>query len=204
MKKSLLSLFALAVMLTMFSCGNEDSDMTDTELIVAIQQANNKQDISVTVLPGAASTELTTDFSESYTEHTQLAPGLGYECRMVRRVGTRIGERNQVYFNLDGRRLRADRERPDRGEERPGDNGTDWKECFDLVYPVTYLMSDGTEITGANEEEVGTAIRVWYQNNPDSEEEPALQYPVGVVYENQSTLTVNSDEELRGAYEGCE
>ncbi len=200
MKKSLLSLLALAVILSLFSCSKGDDTMADAESIEAIQQASNKQTISEQALPAAASTVLNQDFSESVTDLTQLAPELGYELLTRRVKGTRIGERTNVYFNMEGRRLRRDVERP--GGERPGDDGTDWEECFDLVYPVTFIMPDETEITGDTEEEIGLAMRIWYADNPDTEEHPELQYPVDIEY--GTTATVNSNEEMRLAYGNCE
>lgn len=69
------------------------------------------------------------------------------------------------------------------------------KVCFDLVYPVTYLMPDGSEITGDNEEEIDEAIKAWYEANP-SDEKPELQYPVDVDWGDHGTFTVNDDEEM--------
>ena len=54
--------------------------------------------------------------------------------------------------------------------------------CFELVYPVTYTMPDDTTISGDDEKTAWTAIKVWYEANPDSEEKPALQYPVDILF----------------------
>ena len=80
------------------------------------------------------------------------------------------------------------------------------RECFELVLPVTFVMPDGSSITIDNEEDWGD-LRGWYEANPGSEEEPALQYPVDIVYETDDgtvTVTINNDAEMDAAEEECE
>ena len=67
-------------------------------------------------------------------------------------------------------------------------------------------MPDGSTITVDNDEDWG-ALRSWYEENPGSEEEPALQYPVDIIYETNEgtvTVTINNDEEMETAEEECE
>ncbi len=71
----------------------------------------------------------------------------------------------------------------------------DKKTCFELVYPITYTMPDGSDIFG-NKEEVWTVIKEWYEANPDSEEKAALQYPVDVVFEGGETKTIDNEDEM--------
>ena len=200
--------FIFFVLLAFSSCTNEgiltDADMTDAQLIQAIQQAS-KQVVDAADLPSAAASALSSEFPESYNQKTELAADLGYEVRMVIEGGIRIGDPSDVYFNLNGRELREDNDRDDddRDDDDRDDDGRDIEECFDLVYPVTFVMPDGTEITGDTEEEVFTTIRDWQVNNDDFDEGPELQYPVDIVFEDGSILTVNNDEEMREAYDNC-
>jgi hypothetical protein len=78
----------------------------------------------------------------------------------------------------------------------------DDRECFELVLPVTFVMPDGSTISVENDEGWGN-LRDWYMNNNETEEEPALQYPVDISYEDGTTLTINSDEEMETAEEDC-
>ena len=78
----------------------------------------------------------------------------------------------------------------------------DDRECFELVLPVIFVMPDGSTITVENDEGWGN-LRDWYMNNNETEEEPALQYPVDISYEDGTTLTINSDEEMEAAEEDC-
>ena len=77
----------------------------------------------------------------------------------------------------------------------------DKRECFYLVFPVTYIMPDGSTITvETKDDDAGwQLIKNWYDANPDSDERPTLQFPVDITYETEdgdTTFTVNNDEEM--------
>lgn len=75
--------------------------------------------------------------------------------------------------------------------------------CFEMVYPVSYDMPDGTVITGNNEEEIWTPMKVWHEAHPDSEEKPELQYPVDLIFEDGTEKTIENNEEMAWAKKGC-
>lgn len=75
--------------------------------------------------------------------------------------------------------------------------------CFRLVFPVTFTMPDGTEITLESRDD-WELINAWYEANPDVSERPDLVYPVDIVYRGDSTVTINSAEEMREARAMCE
>ena len=88
--------------------------------------------------------------------------------------------------------------------------GRDWvenKKCFSLVYPVSYLMPDGTTIEiSADDEESWAEYKSWYDDNPESDERPSLQYPVEITYrteEGTETQIINSEDEMISAKEEC-
>ncbi len=88
-------------------------------------------------------------------------------------------------------------------EECKGDEYDD--ECFDLVYPVTFIMPDGATITGDHEEELFNAIKNWYEAHPDVVAEAVLQYPVQVTFNDvDQIITVNNEEEMETIKEACE
>ncbi|MBC8320303.1 MAG: hypothetical protein H8E34_06255 [Bacteroidetes bacterium] len=190
MKLTILGFMAIAI-LVFLSCEKENKQMTDTQLIEAIQKAGNKQNIDAAELPSASISILEQDYSESYVDDAKLAPELGYEVDMIRERGSYIGERSQAYFDLRGRELRIEKGDKDR------------KECFDFVYPVNYTMPDGTTVTGNNEREVTAAIKAWYEANPGSNERPTIQYPVEVNFKGR-ILNINNDEEMRRVKSACD
>ena len=202
-----LSKFAFLILITLvlFSCGKENLEK-DQELIFAIQQATNKQSIQAEALPGESKNILDEEFSESYTEKVMIAPGLGYEVKTRREKGTHLGESFLIYFNLEGKELQGGKDKEygkGEWEDKEGKDGKDRKECFDLIYPVTFTMPDASTITGNDEKEVDIAIKAWYTGNPDAKEKPNLIFPVNLLFEGSHTKTISSEEELVEVYEHC-
>ena len=79
----------------------------------------------------------------------------------------------------------------------------DHASCFELVYPVTYIMPDGSEITVADKTDL-TAIKSWYEANPDSNDRPVLKYPVDVTLSDGSTMTINNADEMDSLKQDCD
>lgn len=193
MKLSFFSVLAFAI-LFLDSC--RDGERADMKLIKAIEDAADKQTISVDELPNSSQTLLTEDFSENYVETAELASELGYRVGIRREVGSQMGEHAYVYFDIDGRELES---RRGKKEERRGCNR---HECFDLVFPVTFVMPDGTVISG-DEETVKTDIRAWYEANPDVREKPSLEFPVEIIYDDETTETIEDERDMRRAFKNC-
>jgi len=188
----------ISVLLTglFFSCSTDTTDPKtedDTQLIKAIQEANNKQTISLEELPSASKNVLDNEYSEDILDDSKIAPELGYEIDMMRGRGSRLGEKSQVYFDLKGRELR----------DRKGRGGKYKEECFDFVYPVTFFMPDGSTITVEDRED-WIEIKNWYRANPGLREKPVVQYPVDIKWKDGSIITINSDDEMRRAYATCD
>ncbi len=76
--------------------------------------------------------------------------------------------------------------------------------CFDLVYPVTYNMPDGSTATGDNEDDVWTAIKAWYEDHPDSAGKPTLQYPVDILWEDGTNETITDEGAMILAKKDCD
>jgi hypothetical protein len=74
--------------------------------------------------------------------------------------------------------------------------------CFELVFPITVVMPDASEII-LNSREDRRQIRAWYEENPDAEDKPTVVFPIDITYEDGTTVTINSEEELIAAKEGC-
>lgn len=78
------------------------------------------------------------------------------------------------------------------------------EECFDFVYPVTMTMPDGSIITGTDADSLESAIKSWYDANPNATQEPTFNYPIQITYDDGTVDTLNNDTDLRDAYEKCE
>lgn len=76
--------------------------------------------------------------------------------------------------------------------------------CFHLMFPVTFIMPDGSEITINNNIE-RRELKEWYHQNQNCEDKPNLQFPVDIQYFADSTIvTINNEDEMIAAKEGCE
>jgi len=198
---------ALFLMVLFYSCTTdstapqEQNSINDEALIEAIASAPDKQNIELEQLPSLSQHILQNDYSDSYIDLVKIAPQYGYEVITKRELGTHISEGWPVYFDLHGRELwNRWNSGEGRGFER---HGHDRNECFMLVYPVTFIMPDGSTITGEDEKSVCNAIKDWYEANPDSTTRPELQYPVDVTFSDGSTITVNNADEMHTLKEDC-
>ena len=181
----------------------EDSSLSDAELIQMIIDAD-KIEIELNELPQRSIDYIQDDIS--YDEiGTRVASGLGYEVELTGN-GYRSGNRNEFYFNIEGRKLDPN----DWGDKRSSwdrDDKEDWQ-CFDLIFPITFEMPDGSTITVETDDEEGwNELKDWYDDNPGYEEVmPEFQYPVDIIYRTEdgdSSITINNEEEMVTAKDGC-
>ena len=95
---------------------------------------------------------------------------------------------------------------PDNDDQlKAGDPGANSKvRCLEMVYPLTFIMPDGSTITGNDRKEIRFAMKRWYEANPSSKERPALQYPVEIKFRDGTISTIHNKEEMRRAKAGCE
>ena len=84
-----------------------------------------------------------------------------------------------------------------------GDIDEDYEEeCFEFVYPISFILPDGSEITVNNEED-WDELDLWYEENEDSEEEPEVVYPFDVIFDDNEIKTINNEEDLEGLEDYC-
>ena len=187
----------------------QGSGMSDAELVQLIIAAQKEQ-ISVSELPAKSILYLESDIEYDEIE-THIALELGYEVKRIGN-GSRIGHRNEVYFNLEGRKLDPTNwngERQDReiyGEYSAEKDRDDWR-CFYMVFPVTFVMPDGSTITVASDDESGwSEFKSWYESNDAYDSRPRIQYPIDIVFdseEGETSETIHNDEDMDLALEEC-
>lgn len=189
------------ILLMMIGCQKNIADSenltSDEQLILAIQSSNDKRDINVDQLPVLSREVLDQDYSDYITVSALIAYELGYEVLMGG-AGDKIGINSNVYFNLEGRRLKIKGD----GRDKDGWNrDNDKSECFKLVLPVTFNMPDGSTIIVVDEDGYA-ALKDWYTDNPDTDAKPELQYPVQITIKG-ITKTINTTDEMRRVYRMC-
>lgn len=69
--------------------------------------------------------------------------------------------------------------------------------CLEVTYPLTYIMPDGSEITGNSKEEVGTAMKAWHKANPRVEKRGTMKYPVNAIFKGKQVRITNEFEMKR-------
>ena len=201
-------LFIFSLLLFFSSCSKDfgPTGLSDAEIIQLIKESA-LTDVSITDLPSRSQDVVIQDYFEYDDVASRKASGLGYEVALAGR-GHRIGSRHEIYFNVEGRKLDPNDWGDKRGWDKDGydrefDGEKDWR-CFNLVFPITFNMPDGSSVIVESDEEGNwDVIKSWYEANPDSEEKPEMEFPIVINYEND-THTLNSSDELQGAYSRCE
>ena len=188
--KTSLIILSLLIFVGCENSMTKSDQMFDDQLMQDIIDAE-KIDINMTDLPSLSRTVIDQDYNDYIEIDAKMASGLGYQVSMDGK-GCKTGFHNEVYFNLEGRKLKSKRDRGDK----------DGFKCFELVLPATFVMPDGSSIT-VEDENSYMAVRDWYANNSDSKEKPTLQYPVNIIYRDGDTQTINNDEEMGNTKADC-
>lgn len=77
-------------------------------------------------------------------------------------------------------------------------------QCLDIVFPITYELVDGTQVSGESKEEIREAIQLWKETNPDTRPEAELLFPIEVVNAEGETITVEDLETLKAMKKECQ
>ena len=193
---------ALTTILLIVGCENimdDASGLSDAEIVQMIRDAA-KVEVTMSSIPSQSQSTIENDYYDYLDMATWKASRLGYQVELAGR-GHRSGKRNEAYFNLEGRKLNPNdwgRE----GSSKDINELDDWQ-CFDIIFPITFEMPDGSIITiESDDEDQWSIIKSWYNENQDSDEKPVMQYPV-VIFLDDESITINDDDELKSAYGAC-
>ena len=80
-----------------------------------------------------------------------------------------------------------------RGEEND-------KRCFSFVFPVSFIMPDGSTLTASDEEDLSAQMKAFFESYDGEKKRPELVFPIDITFEDGSVLTVNSHEEMKQAW----
>ena len=75
--------------------------------------------------------------------------------------------------------------------------------CFELVFPVTIVFADQTTASVNSLEEMKDAIKTWKEANIDVKARPSFQFPIDVIKEDGTIVTVEDESELRALRKEC-
>jgi len=204
--KKILNIIIMSLLFLTISCNSgitEPPGLSDAEIIAMII-GSNKLEVSMDDIPESSRSIVEHEYVSYMNMAAKKASGLGYEVELAG-LGYRSGQRKELYFNLEGRKLDPN----DLGEKGRTYDKNDWNEkenedwiCFEIVFPISFNMPDGSIITVDSEEEGWSEIKNWYELNSDSKEKPSMQYPV-VIFIEEGPMILNNNDDLKDAYTGC-
>jgi hypothetical protein len=194
------------------SCSNNSepldqfTELSDSELIELIKSADDKQEVSINEMPNISQSFLSETFNFAIVQSIFHAPNLGYEVTMSR-GGTRtlisLSSFINVYFNNDGEFLSNDFD----------SEYDEWNQnmCFDVEFPISVNLSDGSVVTISNEEELYEGIEEYYEMG-EEDNLPEINFPINIIFyyenengvESEDLVEIGDYEELEIYFEMCE
>ena len=205
-------IYILLLSFFIFSCSNNSelldqfTELSDSELIELIKSADDKQEVSINEMPNISQSFLSETFNFAIVQSIFHAPNLGYEVTMSR-GGTRtlisLSSFINVYFNNDGEFLSNDFD----------SEYDEWNQnmCFDVEFPISVNLSDGSVVTISNEEELYEGIEEYYEMG-EEDNLPEINFPINIIFyyenengvESEDLVEIGDYEELEIYFEMCE
>lgn len=223
MFKNLLKLNALVALFVvgfMTSCSDEDSSDVQVDNYV-IETTYEIQKAHMLGRPGCFELvfPVTIEFPDATTAEVDSYQNLKETVRAWKEANLDSNQRPQLVYpidviNEDGEvitvadkseliALKKECKRDFMDGPRDHHHRGKFRACFDLVFPLTIAIPDGTEVVVNDVEELKAALRDYKENNPDSAQRPQLVFPIEIQFEDGTTQTINSKEELRAAKKAC-
>ena len=180
-------------------------DLTDSQLIELIKADNNKQEVLLSEMPNISQSIISETFNYANVQSIFHAENYGYEVLMNRSNRSLISllTNINIYFDNDGELLSNDFE----------DEFNEWDQsmCFDVEFPISVNLSDGSVVTISNEEELYEGIEEYYEMGED-DNLPEINFPINIIFyfendnnsEYEEIVEINNYEELEMYFEMCE
>ena len=180
-------------------------DLTDSQLIELIKADNNKQEVSLSEMPNISQSIISETFNYAIVQSIFHAENYGYEVLMNRSNRSLISllTNMNIYFDNDGELLSNDFE----------DEFDEWDQsmCFDVEFPISVNLSDGSVVTISNEEELYEGIEEYYEMG-EEDNLPEINFPINIIFyyenengvESEDLVEIGDYEELEMYFEMCE
>jgi hypothetical protein len=75
--------------------------------------------------------------------------------------------------------------------------------CYELVFDITLVFPDGSEVIVADYDEMKEALKTWKRENPRSRVLPTIKFPYEVVSEDGEVIVVENREDQLELRRGC-
>ena len=194
--RKLLLIFTLIFMIT--SCDDNMSykqEMSDTQLIEAIISDPNKFEIEEADVPSMSLYAIGEEYYDYMMYKAEISPEYGYQISLGD-MALDAGDMTEIFFAKDGRKLGG----RDGMEERKRHN----KRCFKFVFPLTFSLGE-TSYTANDYQEFRDAMKANYEETGEKQK-PVFVFPIQIQFgrgDEVETVTVNSDDELKEAFQAC-
>ena len=153
--------YFLLITLFIFSCSDSETEnniqnLTASEHIELIKNHDNKIEINFEELPEVSQSYINSLENNITAELILHAQDLGYEIKMRRESRSLVSLLNilYIYFDQNGEILFDD----NYDEDNDGDYDIfdEWEDfmCFDIQFPISVNMPDGSQISVGNEDEL--------------------------------------------------
>ena len=184
---------------------DELQDLTDSQLIELIKADNNKQEVLLSEMPIISQSIISETFNYAIVKSIFHAENYGYEVLMNRSNRSLISllTNMNIYFDNEGELLSNDFE----------DEFDEWDQsmCFDVEFPISVNLSDGSVVTILNEDELYEGIEEYYEMG-DEGNLPEISFPINIIFyfendnnsEYEEIVEINNYEELEMYFEMCE
>ena len=208
----------LLIVVVIFSCSETETDpvlnLSVKEHIELIKNHDNKIEISFDDLPEVSQNYINSLENNITAEQILHAQNIGYEVKIKRESRSLASLLNSlyIYFDQNGDILFDD----NYDEDNDGDYDIfdEWENfmCFDIQFPISVSMPDGSQISIGNEDELYEAVELYYEMSNEYDGLPEINFPINIVFyfddengnEMEEMVGVGSYEELEMYFEICE
>ena len=211
--------YFLFITLFIFSCSDSETEnniqnLTASEQIELIKNHDNKIEINFEELPEVSQSYINSLENNITAELILHAQDLGYEIKMRRESRSLVSLLNilYIYFDQNGEILFDD----NYDEDSDGDYDIfdEWEDfmCFDIQFPISVNMPNGSQISVGNEDELYEAVELYYEMSDEFDGLPEINFPFNIIFyyedengnENEEVVGVGSYEELEMYFEMCD
>ena len=211
--------YFLVLLLSLFiiSCSDSDSsieNLTTAEHIDLIKNHNGKIEITFEELPEVSQNHIGSLENNITTELILHAEDLGYEVKIKRESRSLISLLNMIYIYFDQNGELLFDEDYDQDNDGDYDLFDDWVDfmCFDIQFPISANMPDGSEISISNEDELFEVAETYYEISDEFDNMPEINFPINIIFyyedengnETEDIVDVENYEELEMYFEMCQ
>ena len=165
--KKYINLLLIAVVI--FSCSEPETDpllnLSVREHIELIKNHDNKIEISFDDLPEVSQNYINSLENNITAEQILHAQNIGYEVKIKRESRSLVSLLNSlyIYFDQNGDILFDDNY--DQDNDGDYDVFDEWENfmCYDIQFPISITMPDGSQISVGNEDELYEAVELYYE-----------------------------------------